>query len=143
MASYPGETSHAGSPTGLVSTPEFLNIFHGFKKQSKNRKPRSRNGRSAHNKSWIDFPTFFLPMCPPYSVCPALLCRSQRFHWNQWSMSSKCVIPADIPCFKSTQSLPASLKHPRPTNVPTLNINPNHHVNVSSVGHASTSSLVL
>ena len=55
-ASSPGETFHVDSPTGLVSTPEFLSMFHGSKKQSGNGKLGSRNGQRARNKSRAGFP---------------------------------------------------------------------------------------
>ena len=74
MASSPGETSHVGSPTGLVSILESLNMLCGSEKRFKNTEPKSGNGRRgrAHSKSWVGSPASFLPpslpLHPPHSI---------------------------------------------------------------------------
>lgn len=119
MASSPGETSHVGSPTGLVSTPEFLSMFHGSKKQFKSGKLVNRNGRRAHNKSRVGVPAPLLGLPSPFLSLPKpSTCTS-----NPCSPNFQCQLTLHVSkAFSHFQhhALPdiASLKHPSPLNVP-------------------------
>ena len=119
MASSPGETSHVGSPTGLVSTPEFLSMFHGSKKQFKSGKLVNRNGRRAHNKSRVGVPAPLLGLPSPFLSLPKpSTCTS-----NPCPPNFQCQLTLHVSkAFSHFQhhALPdiASLKHPSPLNVP-------------------------
>lgn len=73
MASSPGETSHAGSPTGLGSIPGSRSMSSGSETLSEDTNHGRGNGRRTHSESWAHVLNSFFPTCPPRFVCPSPL----------------------------------------------------------------------
>lgn len=118
-ASSPGETSHVGSPTGLVSTPEFLSMFRGSKKQSERGKLGNKNGQKAHNESRVGVPAPLLGLpSPSLSLPKCSTCTTNLYSPNFRSQLTLHVSKAFSHCQHHALPDAASLKHPSPLNVP-------------------------